>query len=200
MLQSHGRVKHPPQSPDLNPTQHLWDLVEQDIHIMNVKYAPNVWWCHVNMGQNLWLKAVLKVKRSPGRYQRDVPNKVANGWTLCSWVMVLNNGQESVTAEHRQWHSRAHLWHFGYKTSFFSNISRNLCHNSCINIWVLGQTVFCEVTVTSNYQISSLESKRKLAPYMIKFPPGPSRMKRSKGWDGREARMWGRMYLDLWQP
>ncbi len=30
-------LKWPPQSPDLNPTEHLWDLVEREIRIMDVQ-------------------------------------------------------------------------------------------------------------------------------------------------------------------
>ncbi len=30
-------LKWPPQSPDLNPREHLWDVVEREIHIMDVQ-------------------------------------------------------------------------------------------------------------------------------------------------------------------
>ncbi len=30
-------LKWPPQSPDLNPIEHLWDVVEQKIHITDVQ-------------------------------------------------------------------------------------------------------------------------------------------------------------------
>ena len=30
-------LRWPPQSPDLNPIEHLWDVVEREIHIMDVQ-------------------------------------------------------------------------------------------------------------------------------------------------------------------
>ncbi len=30
-------LKWPPQSPDLNPIEHRWDVVEREIHIMDVQ-------------------------------------------------------------------------------------------------------------------------------------------------------------------
>ncbi len=30
-------LKWPPQSPDLNPIEHIWDVVEREIHIMDVQ-------------------------------------------------------------------------------------------------------------------------------------------------------------------
>ncbi len=30
-------LKRPPHSPDLNPIEHLWDVVEREIHIMDVQ-------------------------------------------------------------------------------------------------------------------------------------------------------------------
>ncbi len=32
-------LKWPPQSPDLNPMEHLWDVVEREIHIMDAQPA-----------------------------------------------------------------------------------------------------------------------------------------------------------------
>ncbi len=50
-------LKWPPQSSDLNPIEHLWDVVEREIRIMDVqadKSAATAWCYHVNMDQNLW--------------------------------------------------------------------------------------------------------------------------------------------------
>ncbi len=50
-------LKRTPQSPDLNPIEHLWDVVEREIHIMDVlptKSAATVWCYHVNMDQTIW--------------------------------------------------------------------------------------------------------------------------------------------------
>ncbi len=50
-------LKWPPQSPDLNPIEHLCDVEEREIRIKDVqpiKYAATAWCYHVNMDQNLW--------------------------------------------------------------------------------------------------------------------------------------------------
>ncbi len=41
-------LKWLPQSPDLNPIEHLWDVVEREIPIMDVQPTN-----HINMDQNL---------------------------------------------------------------------------------------------------------------------------------------------------
>ncbi len=50
-------LKWPPQSPDLNPIEQLWDVVEREIHIMDEQPTNRVataWCYHVNMDQNIW--------------------------------------------------------------------------------------------------------------------------------------------------
>ncbi len=71
-------LKWPPKSPDLNPIEHLWDVVEREIHIMDVQPTKR---CHANMTkiseecfQHLVesmprrIKAVLKAKGDSTRY------------------------------------------------------------------------------------------------------------------------------------
>lgn len=77
-------LQWPPQSPDLNPIEHLWDVVERDIHIMDVQPTTLQQLCDAIM--SIWtkiseecfqrlvesrlqrIKAVLKAKGSPTRY------------------------------------------------------------------------------------------------------------------------------------
>ncbi len=77
-------LKWPPQSPDLNPIEHLWDVVEWEIHIMDVQPTNLQQLCEALM--SIWtkiseecfqhlvksmpqrIKAVLKAKVFPTRY------------------------------------------------------------------------------------------------------------------------------------
>ncbi len=77
-------LKWPPQSPDLNPIEHLWDVVEREIHIMYVQPTNLQQLCDAIM--SIWtkvseecfqhlvesmprrIKAVLKAKAGPTRY------------------------------------------------------------------------------------------------------------------------------------
>ncbi len=77
-------LKWPPQSPDLNPIEHLWDVVEREILIMDVQTTNLQQLCDAIM--SIWtkiteecfqhlvesmprrIKAVLKAKVGPTRY------------------------------------------------------------------------------------------------------------------------------------
>ncbi len=77
-------LKCPPQSPDLNPIEHLCDVVEREIHIMNVQptnlqqLPDNIMSictkisekCFQNLVESMprRIKAVLKAKGGPTRY------------------------------------------------------------------------------------------------------------------------------------
>ncbi len=87
-------LKWPPQSPDLNPIEHLWDVVEREIHIMDVQPTNLQQLCNAFM--SLWtkiseecfqhlvesmprrIKAVLMAKGGPIQYEQGVPNKVTS--------------------------------------------------------------------------------------------------------------------------
>ncbi len=77
-------LKWPPQSPDLNPIEQLWDVMEQEIRIMDVQTTNLQQLCDAIM--SIWtkiseecfqhlvesmprrIKAVLKAKVGPTRY------------------------------------------------------------------------------------------------------------------------------------
>ncbi len=77
-------LKWPPQSPDLNPIEHLWDVVEREIHIMDVQPTNlqqlrddimSIWtkiseeyFQHLVESMPQILKAVLMAKGGPTRY------------------------------------------------------------------------------------------------------------------------------------
>ncbi len=77
-------LKWPPQSPDLNPIEHLCDVVEREIHIMDVQPTNlqqlcddimSIWtkiseesFQHIVESMPRRIKAVLKAKGGPSRY------------------------------------------------------------------------------------------------------------------------------------
>ncbi len=77
-------LKCPPQSPDLNPIEHLWDVVEREIHITDVQPTNleqlrdaivSIWTkiseeCFQHLVESVpqRIKAVLKAKLGPTRY------------------------------------------------------------------------------------------------------------------------------------
>ncbi len=74
-------LKWPPQSPDLNPIEHLWDMMEREIHIIDMQPTNlqqlrdaimSIW---TNISEECFqqfmprrIKAVLKAKGGPIRY------------------------------------------------------------------------------------------------------------------------------------
>ncbi len=87
-------LKWPSQSPDLNPIEHLWDVVEREIRIMDVQSTNlqqlrdaimSIWTkiseeCFQHLVESMprRIKAVLKAKAGPTQYKQGVPNKVAS--------------------------------------------------------------------------------------------------------------------------
>ncbi len=93
-------LKWPPQSPDLNPIEHLWDVVEREIRIMDVQPTNlqklrddnmSIWTkiseeCFQHLVESMprRIKAVLKAKGGPTRYLQGVTNKVC----VCVYIYV----------------------------------------------------------------------------------------------------------------
>ncbi len=93
-------LKWPPQSPDLNPIEHLWDVVEREICIMDVQPTNlqrlrdaimSIWTkisekCVQHLVESMprKIKAVLKAKGGPTRY-----NKVASECVcVCIYIYI----------------------------------------------------------------------------------------------------------------
>ncbi|KAG1925776.1 hypothetical protein F2P79_025309 [Pimephales promelas] len=73
-------LKWPPQSPDLNPIEHLWDVVEQELHPTNLHQLQDairsIWaniskecFQHLVESMPRRIKAVLKVKEGQTQYK-----------------------------------------------------------------------------------------------------------------------------------
>ncbi len=87
-------LKWPPQSPDLNSIDHLWDVVERENRIIDVQPTNlqqlrdaimSIWTkiseeCFQYLVESMprRFKAVLKAKGGPIPYLQGVPNKVAS--------------------------------------------------------------------------------------------------------------------------
>ncbi len=100
-------LKWPPRSPDLNPIEHLWDVVEREIHVMDVQPTNlqqlrdaimSIWTkisveCFQHLVESMpqWIKAVLKAKAGPTRYLQGVPNKMAS--ECIYWYMFMGSSQ-----------------------------------------------------------------------------------------------------------
>ncbi len=93
-------LKWPPQSPDLNPIEHLWDVVEREIRIMDVQPTNlqqqqlSIWTkiseeCFQHLVESMpWrIKALLKAKGGPTRHWQGVPNKVASE-CMCVYIYI----------------------------------------------------------------------------------------------------------------
>ncbi len=72
-------LKWPPQSPDLNPIEHLWDVVDVDVQLTNLQQLcdaiMSIWTkiseeCFQHLFESMprRIKAVLKAKGGPTRY------------------------------------------------------------------------------------------------------------------------------------
>lgn len=86
-------LQWPPQSPDLNPIEHLWGVVEREIRIIDVQPTNlqqlhdaimSIWTkiseeCFQHLVESMprRIKAVLKAKGGTNFYWQGVPNKVA---------------------------------------------------------------------------------------------------------------------------
>ncbi len=101
-------LKWPPQSPDLNPIEQLWDVVEREIHIMDVQPINLLLLCDAIMSirtkiseecfQHLvesmpWrIKAVLKAKRGPTRCSVDLSYPIRFCYLpLKQWEVQFDN-------------------------------------------------------------------------------------------------------------
>ncbi len=87
-------LKWPPQSPDPNPIEHLWDAVEREIRIMDVQPTNlqqlrdaimSIWTkiseeCFQHLVESMprRFKTVLKAKGGPTQYKQGLSNKVAS--------------------------------------------------------------------------------------------------------------------------
>ncbi len=97
-------LKWPPQSPDLNPIEHLWDVVEREIRILDVQLTNlqqlrdaimTIWTkiseeCLQHLVESMpqIIKAVLKAKGGPTMYLQGLPNKVASEYIYTVYIYI----------------------------------------------------------------------------------------------------------------
>jgi len=98
-------LKWPPQSPDLNPIEHLWDMVERelralDVHLTNLHQLQDAilsiwahiskeWFQHLVESIPRIIKPVLKAKGGQTKYYYGVHNKPLDECVCCDSCLLF---------------------------------------------------------------------------------------------------------------
>ncbi len=120
-------LKWPPHSPDLNPIEHLWDVVEREIHGCAAdKSAATVWFYHVNMDQNL-IKTLLNLSHEEIRQfwrQKGVQSDTSKVY-LIKWAVNVSHKCDYISQYdymYHNWLSISKYHYISHKCDYISNL------------------------------------------------------------------------------
>ncbi len=85
-----AEVRRPPQSPDLNPTEHLWDVVEREIGIMDLQLT------YLQQLRDAIMSRWSRISEECFQHLVDRCHKELRQLLLCGWVSGMKQYSNNI--------------------------------------------------------------------------------------------------------